>query len=225
MSMKKIPDFIEKRLLEEYKEQGLCWRNDDQAFSRLTAVLIPLSIAALTLPYLRNGTPKLLAVSGGLLLMTFWILSSELHTRRLTIRFSRLHEIERILGLNSHLKYHMETNKKVWRFQILRRYMFWLYLPIAFFVTCDIKVEPTDPKVKVAHSVVQFIRAFSDPKVETALCSIDLWPLFGLWSTDAGIAKLAITVETIGVVIFTVVGYLIYKKYRDRIRPNPENKT
>lgn len=131
----------ENYLLEEYKEQGFCWRNDDQTFSRLTAVLIPLSIAALTLPYLRNGTPKLLAASGGLLLMTFWILSSELHTRRLTIRFSRLHEIERILGLNSHLKYHMETNKKVWRFQILRRYMFWLYLPIAFFVTCDLKVE------------------------------------------------------------------------------------
>ena len=129
----------EKYLLEEYRDQGFCWRNDDGAFSRLTAVLIPLSIAALTLPYLRSGTPKLLAASGGLLLMTFWVLSSELHTRRLKIRFSRLHEIEWILGFNSHLKYHREVNQKVWRFQILRRYMFVAYLLIAFCVTCDMK--------------------------------------------------------------------------------------
>ena len=69
--------------------------------------------------------------------------------------------------------------------------MFWLYLPIAFFVTCDMKVEATDPKVKVAHSVAQFIRVFSNPKVETALCTI------GLWSTDAWVIKFVITAETI----------------------------
>ena len=77
MSMKKIPDFIEKRLLEEYKEQGLCWRHDDDVFTKLTAVLQPLSIAALTLPYFKDGVSKLLATAGGLMLMVFWFLLSQ----------------------------------------------------------------------------------------------------------------------------------------------------
>ena len=214
----------EKYLLEEYRDQGFCWRNDDQAFFKLTAVLLPLSIAALTLPYLRTGSPKLLAAAGGLLLMGYWILSSELHTRRLKIRFSRIQEIEWILGLDSHLKYHRETDEKVWKSQILRRCMFVAYLIVALFVTCDIKVEPTDPKVKIAHSVAQFIRVFSDPKVETALWTINLWPPFGLWSTDAGIAKLVITAEAILVGIVAALVYLAYRIIRDRTRSNSKNK-
>ena len=224
MSIKKIPDFIEKRLLEEYREQGLCWRHDDDVFSKLTAILFPLSIGALTLPYLKVGVPKLFAVIGGLILMTFWYLSSESYEHRFKIRWTRIHEIEQILGLDSHLRMDRERSKSGLKGQHLRRCIFVPYLVVALLATCDIKVEATDPKVKVAHSVVQFIRVSSDPKVETGITTIHVWPPLGLWSTDAGIAKLVIKVETIVVIIVIAVGYLIYRKYRDRIRPNPENK-
>ena len=60
--LKKLDHDIEKRLLEEYKELGLCWRHDDEVFGRLTAILLPLA-SALTLPYLKTGTPKLLAAA------------------------------------------------------------------------------------------------------------------------------------------------------------------
>ena len=98
MLVQKIPDFIEKRLLEEYKELGLCWRHDDDVFAKLTAVLLPLSIAALTLPYLKPGAPKLLCVAGGLMLMVHWFFSSKRNEDRSCIRFSRIHEIEGIWG-------------------------------------------------------------------------------------------------------------------------------
>ena len=50
-------------LLEEYKELGLSWRHDSESLSKLTTVLLPLSIAALTLPYLKPAElPTLLAV-------------------------------------------------------------------------------------------------------------------------------------------------------------------
>ena len=135
------PDVIEKRLLEEYKELGLCWRYDDEWLSKLTTVLLPLSIAALTLPYLKQGVPKLLAVSGGLALMTFWFLSSKIFMNRLGARFSRIHELEQILRFDSHLRYVTKRKKRILRSQNLRCWMFALYLLIAFFVTCDMKVE------------------------------------------------------------------------------------
>ena len=221
----------EKYLLEEYRDQGLCWRHDDDVFAKLTAVLLPLSIAALTLPYFKDGVPKLLAASGGLTLMAFWILSSKLYSRRLKIRFSRIHEIERILGFDSHLRYDRKTNPKVWKAQLLRYCMFGVYLVTALSITCDIKVEATDPKVKIAHSVAQFIRVSSNPKVETALWTIDLWPPFGLWSTDAWIIKLVITTETFAFLIIIVavviavciwilicIGWRYFKKRRDEKR-------
>ena len=55
--LKKLDTRVEERLMDEYREQGFCWRHDDEMLSRLTAVLLPLSIAALTLPYLKHGPP------------------------------------------------------------------------------------------------------------------------------------------------------------------------
>ena len=63
-------------LLEEYKELGLNVRNDNDALLKLTALFLPLAIAALALPYWKTGTPKLLAISGGVTLMTIWFLNS-----------------------------------------------------------------------------------------------------------------------------------------------------
>ena len=149
MPGQKIPDFIEKRLLEEYRELGLCWRHDDEMFSKLTNVLFPLSIGALTLPYLKDGVPKLLAAVGGLTLMTFWFLSYLIHKRRFEIRFTRIHEIEWILGLDSHLKYERKSIKNKLKDQPLRYCVFIVYLLIVLFVGCNMKVEAADPKVKV----------------------------------------------------------------------------
>ena len=162
MPVEKIPDFIEKRLLEEYRELGLCWRHDDEMFSKLTAVLLPLSIAALTLPYYSKvEIPKLLAATGGLMLMAFWFFSSESYKGRFEIRFTRIYQIEHILGLDSHLRYHRESTKSVWKDRPLRCCIFIAYLVIALLVTCDIKVESTDTwiinSVITAETIVFFI--------------------------------------------------------------------
>lgn len=197
--LKKLDHNIERRLLEEYKEQAICWRHDDEVFSKLTAVLLPLAIAALTLPYLKTGAPKLLAVFGGLMLITLWYIPSLNYRRRFEVRFSRIHEIEWILGFDSHLRYHRESNKNVLKDRYLRCCLFIIYIVIALIVTCEIKVEATNPKA--AHIVDQFIHIFSDTRVETALRTIDFW------STDAWTIKLVITVETI--IVSTVALFFI----------------
>ena len=97
-------------LLEEYKELGLYVRNDNDMLSKLTAVFLPLSITALALPYLKTGAPKLLAVSGGVTLMTVWFLSSEIVMDRLRIRFSRILVLDQILKFNSHGRNRKQNN-------------------------------------------------------------------------------------------------------------------
>lgn len=177
MTVQKIPDFIEKRLLEEYKELSLCWRHDE-VFAKLTAVLFPLSIAALTLSYLNAGVPKLLAIVGGLMLVAFWFFSSERNEDRSRIRFSRIYEIERILGFDSHLRINRERPKSVLKGQNLRRCIFIVYLVMALLVTCDIKVESTDAwiinSVITVETIVFFILA-------AVVVSIWLW----LWNRDS----------------------------------------
>ncbi len=193
------PDVIEQRLLEEYREQGLCWRHDDEVFSKLTAVLLPLSIAALTLPYLKDGAPKLLAASGGLMLIAYWFFSSESHEDRLNIRWSRIHEIERILGFDSHLRMDKERKRSVWKGRPLRWCVFILYIVIALFVMCDIKVG-------------------------TILWSFDWWII----KFAIKITTLVITTETIAflfIVGIGVIGVRIWIWIRDRKGSNPENNS
>ena len=197
---------LEKRLLEEYKELGLCWRHDDDWIAKLTAVLLPLSIAALTLPYLKGGVPKLLGVVGGLSLMAFWFFSTQICKRRFEIRFSRIREIERILGFDSHLRYHRESANRKLKHQRLRRCMFIVYIVLALFVACDIKVEATDQTV--VNRIAQFIHALSNPKVEAAVISFNLWPPFGFWSADAWSITLVVTPGTI-IVGFIVVSFIV----------------
>ena len=202
-------------LLEEYKEQSLCWRHDDDIFSKLTAVLFPLSIAALTLPYLKAGTPKLLAVVGGLMLMTFWFLSSRSFEHRSYIRFSRIHEIERILEFDSHLRIDRERTKSVLKGQRLRSWMFGLYLAIAFFVTCYIKVESADIRIEPD------VRKFG-----ATLGSVDVLTTPNLWLSDEWIVKISITIETLVYLIIAavVVRIWVWICKRDGKRPSPENK-
>ena len=203
--LKKLDPNIEKHLLEEYRDQGLCWRHDDEMFSKLTNVLLPLSIAALTLPYLKNGTPKLLCVVGGVMLMTFWFLSSQSYENRFHIRFSRIHEIERILGLDSHLRIKRERANNVLKGEHLRFWMFELYLLITVVIMLDIKMGAT-------YGVEQFIRVFSDTKAAT----LQVWTIDVL-TTDVWLIKLIeLVVHLIIVVIVGLLGW-IYRKRTRRI--------
>lgn len=203
-------------LLEEYKELGLSWRHDSESFSKLTAILLPLSIAALTLPYLKPGTPKLLATVGGLMLMTFWFFSSLTYENRSNIRWSRMHEIEGILGFDSHLRIKRERVKSILKVQGLRRWMFGLYLAIAFFVTCYVKVESSTLR--------------SEPDVRmfgVTLSSIDVWTTPNLSPFGKWVVKLSITVETLLYLIIAaaVVWLWVWIHKHDSKHSSTENKT
>ena len=203
-------------LLEEYKELGLSWRHDDEWFSKLTAVLLPLSIAALALPYLKPGAPKLFAAVGGLMLMAFWFFPSLNYKRRFETRFSRIHEIEQILGFDSHLRYHRESAKNVLKDRHLRSWMFGLYLVIAFFVTCYIKVEAGNFRIEPD------IRKFA-----ATLGSVDVLTTPDLWPSHEWTVKLIITVETLVYLIIaaTVVWIWGWVCKHDSKGSNPENET
>ena len=203
-------------LLEEYREQSLFCRLDSELFSRLTAVLLPLAIAALTLPYLKPSTPKLLAALGGLMLMTFWFFLSLGHENKLRIRWSRIHEIERILGFDSHLRIDRERAKSVLKAQYLRSWMFKLYLVIAFFATCYIKVESTDIRIEPD------VRKFG-----ATLGSVDVLTTPDLWLSDEWIVKLSITVETLVyfIIAAVVVGIWRWLWNHDLKNSNSESKT
>ncbi len=203
-------------LLEEYSELGLCWRHDDEVFSRLTAVLLPLSIAALTLPYLKPGAPKLLCVAGGLMLMVHWFFSSKRNEDRSCIRFSRIHEIEGILGFDSHLRIHRKRDKSVLKGQRLRSWMFGLYLAIAFFVTCYVKVESST--------------LTSEPDVRmfgVTLSSVDVWTTPNLSPFGKWVVNLSITVETLLYFIIAAVVVWIWRWIckHDSKGSSPKNKT
>ena len=193
--LQRFPDFVEKRLLEEYREQGICWRHDDEMLSKLTAVLLPLSIAALTLPYLRYGTPKLLAALGGIMLMIFWFLRVLSYEERLHLRWSRIHEIERLLGLDSHLRLHRGRAKSVWKGHRIRCSMFIGYILVVPFAMCGVTVETMDPALRVLHRFVQFF----DTEVDAVLWSV------GIWTTNVWKIKLFVTVETIIVGVISLI--------------------
>ena len=202
-------------LLEEYKELGFSWRHDSESFSKLTAVLLPLSIAALTLPYLKAGSPKLLATVGGLMLMTFWFFSSLTYENRSNIRWSRMHEIEGILGFDSHIRIKRERVKSILKVQGLRRWMFGLYLVIAFFVTCYIKVESSTLR--------------SEPDVRmfgVTLSSVDVLTTPDLWLSDKWIIELSITVETLVYLIIAAAVVWIWRWIckNDSKGSSPKNK-
>ena len=153
--LKKLDCRVEEHLMEEYREQGLCWRLDDEGSLKITAILFPLSIAALTLPYLKPEVPKSLCIVGGLMLITFWFLIYQSYEDRLRIRWKRIHEIEWILRLDTHLMMHRERAKRRIRGELIRCFMFVVYLFVTVFMILDIKVETT-------HVIARLIRVFAD---------------------------------------------------------------
>ena len=127
-----------------------------------------------------------------------------------------MHEIERILGFDSHLRIDRERAKNVLKIQGLRSWMFRLYLVIAFFVTCYIKVESTD--IRTGDNVRKFV---------ATLGSIDVLTTPNLSLSDEWIVKISITVETLAYLIIAaaVVWIWVWICKRDGKHPNSENKT
>ena len=131
-------------LIESYKEQTAAWKHEDNLLHRFTSVILPLSIAALGVPYVQKGVPDMLATLGGLTLMTFWAFSCQIMQIKSNTRFSIIIEIERCWKLPGHKDFRDKRNgtygKKL-RSHLLRCCMFWVYLVIAVGLTlrklCD----------------------------------------------------------------------------------------
>ena len=124
-------------LIESYKEQTAAGRHEDNLFYRFTTIILPLSIAALAVPYVQKDVPDLLATIGGLTLMAFWAISCQIIDIKSNIRFSIINKIEErwdVLGHKDFTDIRKNTYGKrashFLRSQLLRRYMFWVYLGI-----------------------------------------------------------------------------------------------
>ena len=118
--------------LEEYKEQGLCWRHDDRINSIFSSILLPLAFAALTLPFLHSDkVPKWPCAVVGTIIITFWFCTYHIYRRRSRVRFSRIWQLEEILELDSHLRYERELGDAKWNFKSLYLITFVFYLVLA----------------------------------------------------------------------------------------------
>ena len=118
-------------LIESYKEQNASRRHEDNLFLRFTSVILPLSIAALGIPYVNKGVPDLLATVGGLTLMTFWAILSQITHVKSKIRFSIINEIERGWDVPSHKDFEKRRDDvygKKLKSHFLRCCTFWVYL-------------------------------------------------------------------------------------------------
>ena len=118
-------------LIESYKEQTAAWRHEDNLFYRLTSIILPVSIAALVVPYVEDKVPDLLATIGGLTLMTFWTISCQIADIKSNIRLSIINKIEKCWDVWGHKDFrdirkntYGQKSSSFLRSQLLHRYMF-----------------------------------------------------------------------------------------------------
>ena len=124
-------------LIESFKEQTAAWRHEDNLFYRLTSIVLPLSIAALAVPYIEDRVPDLLATIGGLTLMTFWVIS-QIADIKSNIRLSIINKIEKCWDVWGHKDFqntYGQRSSYFLRSQVLHRYMFCIYLVIVGMLT------------------------------------------------------------------------------------------
>ena len=88
-------------LLESYKEQTASWKHEDNTLYKFGAVLLPVSFAALGIPYiedvkaLNQTVLEIISTSGGAILMTFWFAFVCSSHAKITTRFQIINQIER----------------------------------------------------------------------------------------------------------------------------------
>ena len=143
--MSNTNDQLSKRelyLIESFKEQTAAWKHDDNLLYRFTSIILPLSIVALAVPYVEEKVPDLLATIGGLMLMTFWVISGQVMDINSNIRFSIINEIEKCWRIPGHRDFRVirenaygKKDSDFLRNQFLRRFMFRVYLCIVVILT------------------------------------------------------------------------------------------
>ena len=89
-------------LIESYREQNTALRQDDSMLHRMTAIILPVSIIALVVGFYRPEIPILLALLGGVILMTFWISSCHVLYISIHTRLAIINEIERHWEIPEH---------------------------------------------------------------------------------------------------------------------------
>ena len=129
-------------LIESYKEQTAAWRHENDLLYRFTTITLPVSIAALGVPYVQQKVPDLLAILGGLTLMTFWAFSCQIMQIKSNLRFSVINQIEECWQNPSHKDCFVrkkdtygEKASGILRSHFLRCCMFWIYLFIVGVLT------------------------------------------------------------------------------------------
>ena len=129
-------------LIESYKEQTAAWRHENDLLYRFTTITLPVSIAALGVPYVQKGVPDLLAILGGLTLMTFWAFSCQIMQIKSNLRFSVINQIEEYWQIPSHKDckvrkgntYRGKGSNRL-RSHFLRCCIYWIYLVIVMALT------------------------------------------------------------------------------------------
>ena len=89
-----MPDNYNDLVIESYKEQSFAWRHDDSILHRMTSIVLPVSFAALGVPYVYDCIPPWLPILGGFALMLFWIVLCQAMFIRIGIRFKIMNAIE-----------------------------------------------------------------------------------------------------------------------------------
>ena len=163
-------------LIESYKEQTAAWKHEDNLLHRFTSVILPLSIAALALPYVQKDVPDMLATLGGLTLMTFWAFSCQIMQIKSNIRFSIIIEIERCWKVPGHKDFRGKRNDtygKKPRSHFLRCCMYWVYLLISIVLYCIKTRFATCPdRYPIAlEIIVGVLVVFTNIAVIIAMCN------------------------------------------------------
>ena len=159
-------DKNETLLIEAYKEQTASWKHEDSLFHRFTSIILPLSVVMLGVPYVQNGeTIALLALIGGILLMTFWGISSQIMHTKDRIRFSIINKLEdkfstigleRFSGHDEFRRIRDKAGGKRLRNYTLRVWMFWVYFVVALVVLLSriIEVSWVNPELILAGAAI-----------------------------------------------------------------------
>ena len=130
-------DKNETLLIESYREQSLSWRQDDTMLHRMTAIILPVSIAALIVSSVYEDLPLLLPFFGGVVLMTFWFMLCQVLYIRIRIRFEVMSTIEDHWDIPGHRDFRDIRNDifgKILTGMRLYRNVFYVYLLMAIAV-------------------------------------------------------------------------------------------
>lgn len=126
------PSTHDLHLMESYREQSFAWRHDDSILHRMTSIVLPVSFAALGVPYV-YCIPPWLPLLGGFVIMLFWIVLCQAIFIRIGIRFKIMNVVEKSWEVPGHRHVGsirdeiFETNKKRYSFLIAHRLYRWAF--------------------------------------------------------------------------------------------------